>query len=107
MPEIARIVPALAHVRLQPAYEITLDGPLDRLGVHANVRSSAGEFAGNFVVDAAAPQQSVAGEFDVRHLDLAPILDDSTQKSDITANVRADIRGGRLSDIDTLTGTFV
>ena len=106
LPEIGRIVPALARVQLQPAFEITLDGPLDRLGVHANVRSSAGEFAGRFVADAASPDQSLAGEFDVRHLDLAPILADSSQKSDITANVHADIRGDKLADFDTLTGTF-
>jgi autotransporter translocation and assembly factor TamB len=106
LPEIGRIVPALARVVLQPAYEIKLDGPLDRLGVHANVRSSAGEFLGDFVVDAESPQQSIAGEFDLGHLDLAPILADKAQKSDITANVQADVRGGRLSDFDTLKGTF-
>ena len=106
LPEIAHIVPALAGVVLQPAFEIALDGPLDHLGVRMGVRSSAGEVAGNFVADLATPDQSIAGEFDVRHLDLAPILKDGNQKSDITAHVRANIRGPRLADLDALTGTF-
>src|SRR5262245_57440656 len=46
VPEIARLVPALADVRLQPAFEVKVDGPLDRLGVEMNVRSSAGQLTG-------------------------------------------------------------
>ena len=34
------LVPALAGVRLQPAFDVKVDGPLDRLGVEMNVRSS-------------------------------------------------------------------
>ena len=29
LPEIARIVPALAGVRLQPAFELKVSGPMD------------------------------------------------------------------------------
>jgi hypothetical protein len=46
LPEIARVVPALAGVALQPAFEIKINGPLDRLGVDMNVRSSAGQMTG-------------------------------------------------------------
>ena len=35
--------------RLQPAFELKLDGPLDRLNVDMNVRSSAGQVTGNVV----------------------------------------------------------
>ena len=42
LPEIARVVPALAGVLLQPAFELKVNGPMDRLGVEMNVRSSAG-----------------------------------------------------------------
>ena len=42
LPEIGRVVPALANVKLQPAFEVALDGTLDHLGIGLNVRSSAG-----------------------------------------------------------------
>ncbi len=42
LPEIARLVPALAGVRLQPSFELHLSGPADHLAVAMNVRSSAG-----------------------------------------------------------------
>src|SRR5438093_8079560 len=46
LPEIARVVPALAGVKVQPRVRVKLDGPLDRLGVDMNVQSSAGAFTG-------------------------------------------------------------
>ena len=47
-----------------------------------NVRSSAGQLTGQFVADVLAPGQSVTGDLSVRHLDLAPLLNDPAQKSD-------------------------
>ncbi len=92
IPEIARVVPALAGVHLQPAFELRLNGPLDRLGVDMNVRSSAGDLAGKLVADVKAPGQAVQGEVKVRRLNLAPLLNDPAQKSDITADVRTDVK---------------
>ncbi|HEY7171981.1 MAG TPA: translocation/assembly module TamB domain-containing protein [Vicinamibacterales bacterium] len=105
LPEIARVVPALAGVRLQPAFELKLDGPLDHLGVDMNVRSSAGQVTGKLVADVMAPKQSVAGDVSVRHLDLAPLLKDPRQKSDITADARLDLHSQSFSDLDSLRGT--
>src|SRR5262245_17538036 len=82
IPEIAQILPALAGVKLQPKFEVKLDGPLDRLGVEMNVQSSAGDAWGKLVADLEAPGQSVAGNVSVRHLDLAQLLNDPKQKSD-------------------------
>src|SRR5262249_12339237 len=45
IPEIGRIVPALAGIKLQPQYLIKLDGPADRLGVEMEVQSSAGNLS--------------------------------------------------------------
>ena len=70
LPEVARLVPALAGIRLQPAFELKLNGPMDRLGVDMNVRSSAGQVNGNIVADLKAPRQSAAGTVSIRHLDL-------------------------------------
>jgi autotransporter translocation and assembly factor TamB len=106
LPEIAQIVPALAGVRLQPAFEIGLNGPMDRLDVAMNVRSGAGQMIGKVVADLLSPGQSVAGDLSVRHLDLAKILNDPRQKSDLTANARLDIHGEALSNIDSLRGTI-
>src|SRR3954471_11368312 len=78
LPELARVLPALAGIRLQPAFELNLDGPLDRLGVDMNVRSSAGQVTGKLVADVMTPGQAVAGDVSVRHLDLAPLLKDPT-----------------------------
>ena len=104
IPEIARLVPALAGVRLQPAFELKLNGPFDRLGVNMNVRSSAGNAVGNIVADILEPGQSVQGDLSVRHIDLAPILNDPKQRSDITGNAHVDLRVESFSNLNSLHG---
>src|SRR5690349_19427852 len=74
IPEIARLVPALAGINLQPAFDVKLSGPLNQLGVEMNARSSAGALSGKLVADVEAPGQSVEGTVSVRNLNLAPIL---------------------------------
>ena len=106
LPEFAQIVPALAGVKLRPAFEFALNGPMDRLDVAMNVRSSAGNLTGKVVADILAPGQSVTGDLSVRRLDLAQILNDPKQKSDITANARLDIHGEALANVDSLRGTL-
>jgi autotransporter translocation and assembly factor TamB len=105
LPEIARVLPVLAGIRLQPAFEMKLDGPLDRLGVDMNLRSSAGQVAGHLVADVMSPKQSVAGDVSIRHLDLAPLLKDPRQKSDITADAKVDVRTDSIAHLDSLRGT--
>jgi translocation and assembly module TamB len=105
VPEIARIVPALAGIALQPRLDVKVDGPLDQLRVALNVVSTAGVLSGTLTADVEAPGQSVAGDISVRHLDLAPLVKDARQKSDISGHVRIDLKGESLSAIDTLHGT--
>ena len=64
------------------------------------------QLTGKVVADVQAPGQSVAGDVSVRHLDLAPILNDPQQKSDITADARVDLHGEALANIDALRGTL-
>jgi autotransporter translocation and assembly factor TamB len=104
IPEVARLVPALAGIRLQPAFEVKVDGPLDRLGVAMNVRSSAGRATATLVADVVAPGQSVAGDLSVRHLDLSAILDNPRQKSDLNADARLNVRSASFADLDSLRG---
>jgi autotransporter translocation and assembly factor TamB len=106
LPEIARVVPALASVRLQPAFELKLDGPVDRLGIDMNVRSAAGQVTGRLVADLLAPDGSVRGVVSIRHLDLAPILEDRRPHSDITADAYADVHGTTFSNFGSLRGTI-
>jgi translocation-and-assembly-module (TAM) inner membrane subunit TamB-like protein len=107
IPELARIVPALSGIRLQPAFELKLDGPADHLNVDARVRSSAGEMTGTLLTDVMAPGQSVTGSLSVRHVDLAPILGNRADKSDLTADARVDLRAQEFSNINSLRGTMV
>ena len=105
LPEVARLVPAIAGIRLQPSFNVKAEGPLDRLGLEVNVQSSAGTASGTLVADLLTPGQSVQGDLSVKHLDLSTLLDDPRQKSDITANARVDLRGEALSNVNALHGT--
>jgi len=106
VPEIARLVPAVAGIALQPAFEFRLSGPLDRLGVDMNVRSSAGQIAGTLTTDLAAPGYAASGNVSVQHLNLAPLLNDKTKASDLTAQAAVDLRSESLSSPDSLSGTI-
>src|SRR5262245_11670573 len=104
LPEVARLVPAVAGIPLQPKFQVKADGPLDRLGVEMNVQSSAGEVWGKLIADVMTPGQSATGNLSVRHLDLEPVLNNPAQKSDITADAKFDLRAESFSDLNTLRG---
>ena len=63
VPEVAHLVPAIAGIALQPAFELGLNGPLDRLGVDMNVRSSASQVTGTLTADLAAPGMQRAATY--------------------------------------------
>ena len=102
--EIARVVPTLAGISVQPQFEVKVDGPLDRLAVELNLRSSAGQLTGRFVADVMTPDQSVTGDVAVRHLNLAPIVKDPRQQTDLTADARVDLRARTFDDRTSLSG---
>ncbi|OLC74515.1 MAG: hypothetical protein AUH72_21605 [Acidobacteria bacterium 13_1_40CM_4_65_8] len=106
LPEIARIVPALAGVKLQPKFQVKTAGSLDRLGIDMNVQSTAGDMWGQITADVQAPGQSVSGHVSVRHLDLAPILKNPAQKSDITGDGHFNLRAESFSNVNSLRGTL-
>ncbi|HEX4347976.1 MAG TPA: translocation/assembly module TamB domain-containing protein, partial [Vicinamibacterales bacterium] len=105
LPEIARLVPSLAGIPLQPAFEVALDGTLDRLGINVNVRSDAGQLTGKLTANAAGPDMSVSGDVSVRHLNLAPIVRDPGKKSDLGLDATLDLATSNPSDTSTLHGT--
>ena len=90
--EIARIVPALRGYRMQPAFEVSARGPLDRLAVDLNAReTNLGQVTGDLTVDAAGPERRVTGTVSMAHLNVAPIVRRADLKSDITGQARIDL----------------
>jgi len=91
MPEIGRIVPAASGYALHPSLDVTANGPTDALVLDLNVRSEAGNVKGRVTADVKAPQLGVAGDLRVESLNLAPVLKDPAQKSDITGQASVDL----------------
>jgi len=104
LPEVGRIVPSLSGIELQPAFDVQLAGPLDRLAADMQVRSAAGNVRGYLLADLAAPDRFFRGELALEHLDLAPILRSPESTSDLTARVKPDLKATSLSDLQSLRG---
>ncbi len=105
IPELSHVVRSLSNVRLQPAFELTASGPLDRLEVDANVRSAAGQIAGKVTTNLTSSVQSVAGKVSLRHLNLAPFFADPARTTDITADGDINLTGSGLSKLSSLRGS--
>jgi len=106
IPELAPIVPALAGISLEPAFELALAGPLNELHVEMNVRSTAGDVAGKLVIDAVSPPLSVDGTVSTRQLDLAQILGNRAMRSNLTATAQLHLKAADVNNLDTLQGTL-
>jgi autotransporter translocation and assembly factor TamB len=104
--EISRLIPALRGYKMQPAFEVTATGPLDRLSVDVNVREqNLGGVVGDLTVDAAGPDRRVAGRVSMNHLNIAPLVRSTRPvQSDITGEAQIDLAlpSGRLP----LSGTY-
>jgi hypothetical protein len=108
LPEIAQVVPALRGYEIQPAFEVTARGPLDRLDVTVNAReANLGAVNGDLVVDAAGPDRRVAGTVAVNRMNIAPLTrrnGGTGVQSNLTGTARIDLAlpNGRLP----LSGTY-
>jgi autotransporter translocation and assembly factor TamB len=93
--EIARIVPALRGYELQPAFEASARGPVDRLAIDLTVReANLGRVAGDLTVDAEGPERTIAGLVSMEHLNVAPLFRQragGAVASDITGQARIDL----------------
>jgi autotransporter translocation and assembly factor TamB len=110
LPEIGRIVPAVAGYGLHPVVDVKADGPYDRLALNANVQSEAGNVRGQVTADAEAPVLGVRGAMDLERLNLAPILKDAAQRSDLTGHATVDLKmsaePANARVVDRVTGTY-
>ncbi|HEX5110917.1 MAG TPA: translocation/assembly module TamB domain-containing protein [Vicinamibacterales bacterium] len=109
--QLAALIPALRSYALQPAFDVTVTGPADRLQVvlqASDVRT--GKVGGDLTVDAATPGQRVAGIVRLERFNLSPLLPhlrpsaSRAARSDITGEARIDLAlpSGRLP----LSGTY-
>jgi hypothetical protein len=110
LPEIGRIVPAVSGYQLHPALVVNANGTTDRLSLDLDITSEAGVVRGQLVTDLRAPDFAFAGPLRVERLNLAPILKDPRQPSDITGDARIDLRLRSAPEgapaLDRLGGTF-
>lgn len=109
--EIGRLVPVLRGYDLQPAFDVTATGPLDRIGVKADVREhSLGHVNGDLMVDSLGPERRIAGSAAVENFNVGKLVPrrgsapPSTLQSDITGEGTFDIAlpSGRMP----LSGTY-
>jgi autotransporter translocation and assembly factor TamB len=105
LPEIARLIKNLEGIALRPAFELSADGPLDRLDVRIDIRSDHGQLAGRVRADTQAPRLAVQGDVTVRRLNLAPLVTDPKWKSDLTADVALDVEADTIEALDKAAGS--
>src|SRR4051812_21460415 len=110
LPEIGRVLPAAAGYNLHPAIELKADGPAEKLNLDLNVRSEAGSIRGRLAADLQAPNLSARGDVDVDRLNLAPILRDPAQRTDLTGHAKLDLalksNPANAPVTDRMSGTF-
>ncbi len=92
LPELGGVFPAVQGYNLHPSFDVKATGRQESLALALNVSSEAGAVSGNVTGDFVAPDLGARGDVDVRNLDLAPLLKNPTQKSDITGHAKLDLR---------------
>ncbi len=115
MSEIAKLLPVLAPFHMQPAFEITAKGPLDRMAVDVNVReANLGNLIGELIVDANGSDKRIAGDVTMNHFNMAPLIPPTVSKGGVETptSIKSDITGQAQIDIglpsadQKLNGTY-
>jgi autotransporter translocation and assembly factor TamB len=110
LPEVGRILPVLAGYQLHPVLVVNTNGTLDRLLMDLDLKSEAGLLRGPLTTDLRSPDFTFAGPFHVERLDLALILKNPAQRSNITGDVRVDLtlptNPSSTPVLERLGGTF-
>ena len=92
LPELARVLPTAAGYDLHPSFNVRAAGPAENLALTVDVRSEAGSVRGDVIADVQAPDLAVRGGVDLEQLNLAPLLKDAAQKTDLTGRAELDLR---------------
>ena len=89
--EIGRVATAVEGYAVTPVFDVKANGPVDRLGLDLDVESEAGKVRGQVTADLRTPDIGVRGGVELGRLNLAPILKNAAQKSDITGHATIDL----------------
>lgn len=92
LPEFSGVLPALASYPLHPSVDLKAEGAENALRLTVSEHSEAGDLNGVLNADVAAPDYAARGEVDLRNIDLARIVNNPSQRSDITGHAKVDLR---------------
>ena len=110
LPEIGRVLPAAGGYGLHPSFTVRAEGPARDLKLTLDVKSEAGNVRGAVTADVQSPDLGVRGGVDVERLNLAPLLKNPGQRSDLTGHAEVDLRmasaPASARALDRMTGTF-
>ncbi|MGH9372375.1 MAG: AsmA family protein, partial [Vicinamibacterales bacterium] len=110
LPEIGRVVPGVSGYALTPRFDVKASGPAEHLKLDLDLQTGAGTVSGQLTADVKAPDFAARGGVKVERLNLAPILQDPGQRSDITGHTELNLRvaGSPASApiLDRMGGTF-
>ena len=110
LPEFAGVLPPVRGYDLHPSLNLKAAGPQDTLEVTLDEKSEAGAVQGTIVTDVKAPDFGARGDATVQNLNLALLLKDPAQKSDITGHAVFDVRllsaPAAASTLDRTRGRF-
>ena len=106
IPEIARLVPALRGIELQPAFRVTARGPLQAVAFDFNTQSSAGEASGQLTAGLRGPDRRLQGRVNLGNFNLAPLVRSEAAQSRITGLAHFDLVLPGDRDRGPVVGTF-
>ena len=92
LPEFGGVLPVVQGYNLHPTLDVKATGAQDALQLALDVKSEAGAIKGTITGDLRSPDLGARGDVTVQNLDLAPLLKNPAQKSDITGQARLDLR---------------
>ncbi len=97
--EISRIIPALRGYLLQPAFQVTARGPMERLVVDLQAReANLGDLNGELTVDADGPERRVTGHLAMARMNIAPLVRGASRAANPTT-VTSDVTGDAQIDM--------
>ncbi|RPJ68919.1 MAG: hypothetical protein EHM24_20105, partial [Acidobacteria bacterium] len=107
IPEIARLVPALRGIDLQPSFRVTARGPLRAMTFDFSTRSAAGEASGQVTASLRGPDRRLHGRVQLGAFDLAPVVRSAAARSRITGVADIDLIFPGATARGPVIGTFV
>ena len=110
LPEIAGVLTPASGYVVTPTFDVKADGPFDRLALDLDVRSEVGHVRGKMTADFQAPDIGARGEADLERFNLAPIVRDPKQPTDVTGHAIFDVtlasEPQRLPAADRVLATY-